>query len=123
MRYLYQVIIVGFGVSMVSNLVQGVAYEIRIITLVAGMAALVMAGALSLYRHGVRRERPGEAQEDERTKTVFDKSARNAFIIAWVTLFGVVGFGTLDAGRILIVVVSSLAVFGISYYVYLFKGT
>ena len=59
---------------------------------------------------------------DERTKTILNRIARNAFLVLWLTMFIFVDFGAPDAGSLLIVVASGLAVLIVSYYAYLFKS-
>ena len=123
MRHLFsEIIIAATGASMVFNLTRELNYEIRIITGIVGLAAIGIWFMVNLHWYGVRGEGYNKRHDDERTKTIFDRSARNAFMIMWLTMFVVVAFGTLEAGPLLIVVASGLAVFGISYYVQLFRG-
>jgi len=93
---------------------------------VAGMFGKVLVGLyfiFIIYWYGIRREKYEKILEDERTKAVVDRSARNAFVITWLTMFQFVNFDMPDAGSLSIVVASGLVVFVVSYYVYFFKGS
>ena len=68
-----------------------------------------------------KRRRAG-IQVDERVEAITDKSARNGFIATWLAMFIFVDFGAPDAGSLLIVVASGLAVLIVSSFFYYFKS-
>ncbi len=110
------------GGVMLSNLVSEVGVDTQQIARTAFWVFMGLIILFLVYWYGIRREKYEFIQEDERTKAIIDKSARNAFIVTWLTMFVFVDFGAPDAGSLLIVVGAGLAVLLVSYYGYFFKS-
>ncbi len=110
------------GGLMLSNLVSEVGVDVQQIARTVFWVFMGLIILFLIYWYGIKKMRYEWIQEDERTRAIVDKSARNAFIVTWLTMFIFVDFGAPDAGSLLIVVASGLAVLIVSYYAYLFKS-
>lgn len=110
------------GGVMLSNLVSEVGVDTQQIARTAFWVFMGLIILFLVYWYGIRREKYEFIQEDERTKAIIDKSARNAFFVTWLTMAIFVDFGAPDAGSLLIVVGAGLAVLLVSYYGYFFKS-
>ena len=110
------------GGVMLSNLVLEVGIDTEPFLLPFFIVFITAYVLFLVYWYGIRREKYEYIQIDERVEAVINKSARNAFFVTWLTMFIFVDFGAPDAGSLLIVVASGLAVLIVSYYAYLFKS-
>ena len=110
------------GGVMLSNLVSEVGVDTQQVARTAFWVFMGLIILFLVYWYGIRREKYELIQEDERTKAIIDKSARNAFFVTWLTMTIFVDFGAPDAGSLLIVVGAGFAVLLVSYYGYFFKS-
>lgn len=110
------------GGLMLSNLVSEVGVDVQQIARTVFWVFMGLIILFLIYWYGIKKMRYEWIQEDERTRAIVDKSARNAFIVTWLTMFIFVDFGAPDAESLLIVVGAGFAVLLVSIYGYFFKS-
>ena len=110
------------GGLMLSNLVSEVGVDVQQIARTVFWVFMGLIILFLVYWYGIKKMRYEWIQEDERTRALVDKSARNAFIVTWLTMFIFVDFGAPDAESLLIVVGAGFAVLLVSIYGYFFKS-
>ena len=110
------------GGLMLNNLVSEVGVDVQQIARTAFWVFMGLIILFLVYLYGIKKMRYEWIQEDERTRANVDKSARNAFIVTWLTMFIFVDFGAPDAESLLIVVGAGFAVLLVSIYGYYFKS-
>ncbi len=107
---------------MLNNLVSEVGVDVQQIARTVFWVFMGLIILFLVYLYGIKKMRYEWIQEDERTRALVDKSARNAFIVTWLTMFIFVDFGAPDAESLLIVVGAGFAVLLVSIYGYYFKS-
>ncbi len=110
------------GGLMLNNLVSEVGVDVQQIARTAFWVFMGLIILFLVYLYGIKKMRYEWIQEDERTRANVDKSARNAFIVTWLTMFIFVDFGAPDAESLLIVVGAGFTVLLVSIYGYYFKS-
>jgi uncharacterized membrane protein len=110
------------GGLMLSNLVSEVGVDVQQIARTVFWVFMGLIILFLIYWYGIKKMRYEWIQEDERTRAIVDKSARNAFIVTWLTMFIFVDFGAPDTSSLLVAVAAGLVVYIVSGFIYNFKS-
>jgi len=123
-------ILIGvIGGLLLSNLLSASGLNMVLPSVIVVSLLVIVLLIIVVYRFGIRREyfKPTVAV-DERVKTVIDKSARNGFLVTYLTLFAILFYTEvsdmrfiLDTKLLIVVIAVNLFVYILSFLFYYYR--